>query len=87
YLIFETGLSRVIQQIKKDGTKIFFHRDALKDIEVLFLDSKGQIRNSVFNKCDQAIQDNFYQNPIIQILKNIFEMRQKIQSDLNQLNT
>ncbi|NUF83594.1 UvrD-helicase domain-containing protein, partial [Acinetobacter seifertii] len=67
HLIFETGLSRIIRQIKKDGVKIFFHREALKDIEVLFLDSKGQIRNTVFNKCDQAIQDNFYQHPIIQI--------------------
>ncbi|MHA3080904.1 UvrD-helicase domain-containing protein [Acinetobacter sp. ANC 5502] len=85
--IFTTGLPRIIQQIRQQGVHIYFDQRILKDVEVLFLDSKGKPRTSIFNKCDQHIQDSFYQHPMIVSLKNILETKLKIQKDLKQFNT
>ncbi|WP_256414242.1 UvrD-helicase domain-containing protein [Acinetobacter sp. 5862] len=87
HFIFQTGLVRLAQQIQKQGIDIYFDQKAFKDVDVLFLDSKGQARSSIFNKCDQSIQDCFYQHPLIQLLKDIWEMKLKIQNDLDQFNT
>ncbi|ENW79274.1 exodeoxyribonuclease V, beta subunit [Acinetobacter sp. NIPH 284] len=87
HFIFQTGLVRLAQQIQEQGIDIYFDQKAFKDVDVLFLDSKGQARSSIFNKCDQSIQDCFYQHPLIQLLKDIWEMKLKIQNDLDQFNT
>jgi exodeoxyribonuclease V beta subunit len=87
HFIFQTGLVRLAQQIQEQGIDIYFDQKAFKDVDVLFLDSKGQARSSIFNKCDQSIQDCFYQHPLIQLLKDIWEMKLKIQNDLEQFNT
>ncbi|WP_438837807.1 UvrD-helicase domain-containing protein, partial [Acinetobacter parvus] len=87
HFIFQTGLVRLAQQIQEQGINIYFDQNAFKDVDVLFLDSKGRARSSIFNKCDQSIQDCFYQHPLIQLLKDIWEMKLKIQNDLDQFNT
>ncbi len=87
HFIFQTGLVRLAQQVQEQGIDIYFDQKAFKDVDVLFLDSKGQARSSIFNKCDQSIQDCFYQHPLIQLLKDIWEMKLKIQNDLDQFNT
>ncbi|AZN67456.1 AAA family ATPase [Acinetobacter haemolyticus] len=86
HFIFKTGLVQLAQQIQERGIDIYFDQKAFKDIDILFLDSKGQVRSSIFNKCDQSIQDYFYQHPLIQLLRDIWEMKLRIQNDLDQFN-
>jgi len=86
HFIFQTGLVQLAQQIQEQGIDIYFDQKAFKDVDILFLDSKGQARSTIFNKCDQSIQDCFYQHPLIQLLKDIWEMKLKIQNDLDQFN-
>ena len=88
--IFVDVVSKAIQQLDKNYPLSYFQasaQSAFRQIYQVFLDSKGQMRESIFSKkCPEDVAQKFYQNPLIQALFALCQQSQKINHDLAQLD-
>ena len=87
--IFEVALPNLVNNIKKYGVQIYFSSNldkSIKAVESIFLDSKGNLRESVFKKCDQTIIDDFYNHDVIQKLKLLLDSSMNLNTSLDLLD-
>ncbi|MFC3903379.1 exodeoxyribonuclease V beta subunit [Acinetobacter marinus] len=88
--IFKDALPKAIQQLDKNHPLSYFQasaQSAFQQIYQIFLDSKGQVRETIFSKkCPEDVLQKFYQSPLIQALFRLCEQSQKIHHDLAQLD-
>ncbi|WP_269914427.1 UvrD-helicase domain-containing protein [Acinetobacter sp. HY1485] len=80
--IFAESIPSLIAQFQLKGAEVFFKEGIWQGVETLFLDSKGERRKSLFNKCDDAIVDAFHQHPVVQVVDCLIEQKQKLSSQL-----
>ena len=80
--IFAEYIPTLIAQFQLKGKDVFFKEGVWQGIETLFLDSKGERRKSLFNKCDDAIVEAFHQHPVVQAVDHLIEQKQKLTSQL-----
>lgn len=88
--IFADVVPKAIQQLDKNHPLSYFQasvQSAFQQIYQIFLDSKGQVRETIFSKkCPEDVLQKFYQNPLIQALFALCQQSQKIHQELTQLD-
>ncbi|WP_151980471.1 UvrD-helicase domain-containing protein [Acinetobacter guerrae] len=80
------ALPKLVDAIHLKGKNVYFNSALFYPIETLFLTEDKEPRKKFFNKCEQHIQDDFFNHPLIQILKTMTEIRLGIEKDLQRLS-
>ena len=79
---FVKALPKILKNVAEQGVNFYFDSHSLYHIDTLFLTEDGAPRKKFFNKCDQSIQDDFFNHRVMIVFKKISDFRQKIQKTL-----
>ncbi|MFO1353295.1 MAG: UvrD-helicase domain-containing protein [Acinetobacter sp.] len=79
---FVEALPKILKNAAEQGINFYFDSHSLYHIDTLFLTEDGAPRKKFFNKCDQSIQDDFFNHRVMIIFKKISDFRQEIQKTL-----
>ncbi len=88
--IFRESLPQVISSLKVYGKESFFSQSIQKNIlevQSIFLDSKGNYRETIFKKCDQSVVDGFYNDQLTKILYELVNAKLDLESQLKAYST
>lgn len=88
--IFRESLPQVISSLNVYGKESFFSQSIQKNIlevQSIFLDSKGNYRETIFKKCDQSVVDGFYNDQLMKILYELVNAKLDLESQLKAYST